>query len=288
MKETRDPPRLKLGAEGPLKDALSALETGAPSVESMAHMSERLSPWFQAPPPGPGLASLTKLGVLAVIAASTWVAWSSWHGSPPSTRAVPSSAAPVAQQPPTASAGGTAPASSAIQQQREPAAIDQPERAASVPSRSVKRSAPRRPVVSSARAGSAPATIAAHAAAPGPEPELPPAPQEPVTRETASSSVAAAAASVPDSRERVPVALDEAALLRKARSLAKDDPRAALQLVAEHERRFPSGMLVQERELLAVELLHTLSRERESRARLQAFRARFPDSIYLRRSAPSR
>jgi len=81
---------------------------------------------------------------------------------------------------------------------------------------------------------------------------------------------------------------NEAVLLHRARALAKDDPRAALKLLDQHERRFARGMLVQERELLAVELLQALAREDEARARLQAFRRRFPDSIYLRRERAPR
>ena len=99
------------------------------------------------------------------------------------------------------------------------------------------------------------------------------------------------AASAPDTRDPVrlsPPALDEPALLHKARALAKSDPNAAWKLVVEHERRFPSGVLVQEREQLAIELLHVLSRAGEARARLRAFRQRFPDSIYLRRTPPER
>src|SRR5690242_4946911 len=84
MTEMRDPPRLKLGSEGALKDALTALERGRPSAAAMARMSERLAPQFHAPPPA-GLASLGKLGALAVIAASTWFAWSARHASPATT-----------------------------------------------------------------------------------------------------------------------------------------------------------------------------------------------------------
>jgi hypothetical protein len=52
-------------------------------------------------------------------------------------------------------------------------------------------------------------------------------------------------------------------------------------LVEEHARRFPAGSLVQEREVLAVELLRALGRAAEARARAAAFARTFPRSVYL-------
>ena len=49
----------------------------------------------------------------------------------------------------------------------------------------------------------------------------------------------------------------------------------------EHERRYPQGLLVQEREAMAVRALLLLKRHEDARARADRFRARFPDSVLL-------
>jgi outer membrane protein assembly factor BamD (BamD/ComL family) len=54
-------------------------------------------------------------------------------------------------------------------------------------------------------------------------------------------------------------------------------------LTQEHARRFPSGTLVQEREVLAIEALARLGRLPEARRRLDAFRATFPRSPHVAR-----
>ena len=76
---------------------------------------------------------------------------------------------------------------------------------------------------------------------------------------------------------------DEVILIQRARQQASDDARAALRTLDEHARRFPHGMLSQERELLAIQLLRALSRDAEADKRAQAFRHDFPRSIYLSR-----
>jgi hypothetical protein len=49
----------------------------------------------------------------------------------------------------------------------------------------------------------------------------------------------------------------------------------------EHVRRFPHGVLVEEREVLAIDVLRTLGKREDARARLAAFAKRFPTSVYL-------
>jgi hypothetical protein len=74
----------------------------------------------------------------------------------------------------------------------------------------------------------------------------------------------------------------ERALLDVARgAIERQDGAAALAATREHERRFPSGMLVQEREAMAVRALVLLGRRDEARARTDRFRARFPGSVLM-------
>ena len=77
------------------------------------------------------------------------------------------------------------------------------------------------------------------------------------------------------------VLLDEATLLQRARRLSSSDPAQALRVLDEHKRRFPAGMLRPEREVLAIELLRSLSRTREAERRARDFRRDYPKSIYL-------
>jgi hypothetical protein len=74
----------------------------------------------------------------------------------------------------------------------------------------------------------------------------------------------------------------EGALLDAARSaIEREDGAAALAATSEHERRFPDGLLVQEREAMAVRALLLVGRADEARARAAKFQARFPDSMLL-------
>jgi hypothetical protein len=74
----------------------------------------------------------------------------------------------------------------------------------------------------------------------------------------------------------------ERALLDAARSaMEREDGAATLAATALHERRFPNGILVQEREALAVRALLLLGRKADAAARVARFRALFPDSVLL-------
>ncbi len=75
---------------------------------------------------------------------------------------------------------------------------------------------------------------------------------------------------------------DERSLLDLARgAIEREDGAAALDATAEHARKYPSGVLVQEREAIAVRALVLLGRTEEARARVARFRERFPDSMLL-------
>lgn len=74
----------------------------------------------------------------------------------------------------------------------------------------------------------------------------------------------------------------ESRLVDTARSaLAHGDFTAALDAVTNHERRFPSGRLAEEREALRIQALAGAHRDSEARTRAEAFRARYPESFFL-------
>ncbi|MEY4511709.1 MAG: hypothetical protein RLZZ450_3831, partial [Pseudomonadota bacterium] len=68
---------------------------------------------------------------------------------------------------------------------------------------------------------------------------------------------------------------------------AARDPRAAQRLLEQHATRFPAGVLGPEREVLAIEVLRALGQTAEAEQRLNAFRARYPNSMHLRRLSAS-
>ncbi len=75
----------------------------------------------------------------------------------------------------------------------------------------------------------------------------------------------------------------EVKLLERAQDALRSQPAEALALCNDHAKRFPSGMLVQEREMIAIEALSKLGRKDEARARADRFKARFPGSSHTRR-----
>lgn len=74
----------------------------------------------------------------------------------------------------------------------------------------------------------------------------------------------------------------ERALLDVARgALESEDGAAALAAAERHNREYPTGILVQEREAIAIRALVTLGRTADARARAGRFRERFPESALL-------
>jgi hypothetical protein len=72
----------------------------------------------------------------------------------------------------------------------------------------------------------------------------------------------------------------ERALLDSARSdAAHGEPAQVLEQVARHQRQFPHGHLIEEREALAIRALLALGRSDEAKARAAAFRAAYPHSF---------
>ncbi len=106
------------------------------------------------------------------------------------------------------------------------------------------------------------------------------APQEP-----ADASVApVASATVPrrDGAAERGGLTEERALLEQARQqLAAGDASSALGTLERHSRRFPHGVLSEEREALAVQALVNAGRYEEARRRGAELRRRVPNSVYL-------
>lgn len=105
-----------------------------------------------------------------------------------------------------------------------------------------------------------------------------PSASAPAPRVSAPSPRASASAPVIDEGPEA-----EVKLLERAQDALRGRPAEALALSQEHARRFPRGMLGQEREVIAIEALAKLGRTDEARARADRFRARFPGSSHARR-----
>jgi len=119
------------------------------------------------------------------------------------------------------------------------------------------------------------------------EPGPPPISVEDLPAASAAPSVAArpAPSARPAASEEDPGASEhaEVALLAQAQAALAARPAETLARCDEHARRFASGTLVQEREVLAIDALLRLGRRPEAEARASRFRASFPRSGHLRR-----
>jgi TolA-binding protein len=72
----------------------------------------------------------------------------------------------------------------------------------------------------------------------------------------------------------------ELAILQRARAAVAGGRFAtALEAVAEHQRRFPNGLLQEEREALRVKALAGLGKSDDARTAAQRFREKFPNSV---------
>ncbi|WP_438044526.1 hypothetical protein [Sorangium sp. So ce128] len=72
----------------------------------------------------------------------------------------------------------------------------------------------------------------------------------------------------------------EVQLLHRAQDALATDAASSLALTVEHARRFPTGALGQEREIIAIRALLALGRAAEARARAASLLERFPGSAY--------
>lgn len=125
-----------------------------------------------------------------------------------------------------------------------------------------------------------------------------PAPPPPETPAPASAPRASSApppkAALPEALPQEPAALplerrvtketaavwDEPQLIERARKALASDPRRALGLTQEHQRRFPSGALSLEREVIVIEALARSGQSAEARRRALAFETKYPKSIH--------
>ncbi len=77
----------------------------------------------------------------------------------------------------------------------------------------------------------------------------------------------------------------EIRLLQSAKAALADRPAETIQLVNDHTRHFPSGILVQEREVIAIEALLRTGKTADAHARAQSFMKTYPKSAHRRRVA---
>jgi hypothetical protein len=76
---------------------------------------------------------------------------------------------------------------------------------------------------------------------------------------------------------------DEPQLIERARKALAAEPRRALSLAQEHQRRFPAGALSLEREVIVIEALSRAGQTSEARRRALSFESKYPKSIHLPR-----
>jgi hypothetical protein len=149
------------------------------------------------------------------------------------------------------------------------------------------------PLAASFALGASVATLVQRNMAPSPEPprilylERPaavPAPEQQVDLpaatppERAAPPEASASRAAPSQNQFAA----ERRLLDLARgALEREDPAALLAATGQHEKRYPNGILSQEREAMAIRGLMMLGQRREARERATRFGVRFPDSVLL-------
>jgi hypothetical protein len=130
----------------------------------------------------------------------------------------------------------------------------------------------------SATIAAAPASAAVPDEPPAPAPSSAPVavPQSVIARAAAPRSTSSAAVTVGDPN-------DDVTLVQNAQSALPTDPARTLALCAEHARRFPNGLMAQEREVLAIGALAKTGRLGDARARANKFAATYPTSTHLPR-----
>ncbi|RYZ07613.1 MAG: hypothetical protein EOO73_11595 [Myxococcales bacterium] len=118
-----------------------------------------------------------------------------------------------------------------------------------------------------------PAPVPIASALPAPEAEPEPAPE------------ARSLPAVPERQKprESPTAWDEPQLIERARKALVTDPKRALTLTQEYQRRYPNGALRVEREVIALEALARTGQLAEARRLALAFQAKHPTSIHLPR-----
>lgn len=70
---------------------------------------------------------------------------------------------------------------------------------------------------------------------------------------------------------------------QQARRSVVSEPARALELIAEHQQRFPRSVLTEERQALRIEAFLRIGRRSEAERELGIFETLSPRSLYLRR-----
>lgn len=107
------------------------------------------------------------------------------------------------------------------------------------------------------------------------------APPEPVPSPRVVSNVARPSASPPVAAPEP--AISELSLISQARRALASDPAQAFALTRQHQALYPSGVLSEEREVIAIESLARLGNLPLARARAERFSVSFPRSAHLHR-----
>jgi hypothetical protein len=100
-------------------------------------------------------------------------------------------------------------------------------------------------------------------------------------------TVAPVASTAPPMARKPPAVTEsadaEVKLLERAQDALRTRSGEALALCTEHARRFPQGLLTQEREVIAIEALTQEGKLPEAQARAARFAGSYPNSTHLRR-----
>jgi hypothetical protein len=299
MKGRKDPTPLDADpqSDAALKRALAALALDQPRTEELARVRRRLQPLFEQAPPGRMPVPRTwRLHLLTFVGAAVLLG-AALLGQrlgrdtkpPPASRPTPISvytprANPPESPPKLVSVGlatETTMGPASTREQAHPVSGHKPPPPIASHKRGVREAssarttAPRAAGAAHAAMGQALSETSAPQATPS-ETANDSTPQPQSTKPKSAEEPQPAAASI---RERP----DEVSLLQQARRRAGSDPQAALRFLDEHKQRFPQGTLSPEREVLAIELLRGLSRNKEAELRAGAFQRDFPGSVYLPR-----
>ncbi len=260
MSNEQNPLRLydpAAGAPAALRELLDAGRRDLPSPDQIGRLSAKLGPLLDAPPaPGPGGASsppgflgspkalAALLGAGAVAGGLVWYLLGAQAGSNPPlpTHGGP----PEIAEPASKSPVKPAPVNPAGTPQTKPA----PE----APAAETSSAAPKR---EPEQAEASPKIKRNNA----PILEKPP-----VDRKSEPSNASAKPS--------------EAELLQQAQRLLKSNPTKALALTREHQRLYPRGVLVQEREVIAIEALSRLGRKSAAEDRAGEFESKYPGSAH--------
>lgn len=130
----------------------------------------------------------------------------------------------------------------------------------------------------------APSVVASPSHAAVSEQPKPPSiePNSPEAPALAAEEVAHASSAI-SAPQKAAAPPSELRLLKHAREQLAKNPGQSLALCRQHQRLYPNGQLAQEREVLLIEALTRLNRDREAGQRRTQFGKAFPDSAHQSR-----